>query len=238
MKVAVLTTETTHHAYFVKELKKACSNVVAFCEIETPSFPFKTYHSFEDEREDFELSRWFNSELVKVSDLVETFMVSNMNEASSIQKLKSENADVVIVFGTGKLNSNVIKNSPKNLFNLHGGDPERYRGLDTHLWSIYHRDFPALITTLHKLDENLDTGDLILQSTLPLYPDMPLIELRAVNTEVCVKLVQSALDMIKRHGDVVVRPQRVRGRYYSAMPAELKEVCKKYFSNYVSTQIS
>ena len=49
------------------------------------------------------------------------------------------------------------------IFNLHGGDPEKYRGLDSHYWSIYHNDFKSLITTLHKVRPILDTGEIVLQ---------------------------------------------------------------------------
>ena len=77
---------------------------------------------------------------------------------------------------------------PEKIFNLHGGDPQRYRGLDTHLWAIYHKDFGGLVTTLHILPK-LDDGDIVSMGTLPVSKDMPLYALRKVNTEVCVNLV-------------------------------------------------
>ena len=45
--------------------------------------------------------------------------------------------------------------------NLHGGDPEKYRGLDSHLWSIYHEDWASLVSTLHVVSKDLDAGDSI-----------------------------------------------------------------------------
>ena len=28
---------------------------------------------------------------------------------------------------------------------------QKYRGLDSHYWSIYHKDFESLVTTLHRV---------------------------------------------------------------------------------------
>ena len=52
MKIAVLTTETPHHTYFVKVLKEIFSDITVYCKTKnnTPH-PFKTEHSFEVKRD-------------------------------------------------------------------------------------------------------------------------------------------------------------------------------------------
>ena len=105
-----------------------------------------------------------------------------MNDASAIASLEKESVDIVIVFGTGVLKPPLIEICTQRIFNLHGADPENYRGLDTHLWAIYHKDFSGLITTLHHLDTGLDTGDIVLQSAIPIHQKIKLHELRAANT--------------------------------------------------------
>jgi hypothetical protein len=57
--------------------------------------------------------------------------------------------------------------------------------------------------------------------------------LRAVNTELCLKLAVSTIDMIDRYGDVVSKPQRCKGRYYSAMPKDLKSICMHKFEKFI-----
>ena len=126
----------------------------------------------------------------------------------------------------------LIEICSQRIFNLHWADPEKYRGLDTHLWAIYHKDFGGLITTLHHLDTGLDTGDIVLQGAIPLHHKMKLHELRAANTEVCVKLTISVIDMMNRFGEVTSRSQYNKGRYYTAMPSELKGICQKRFETY------
>ncbi len=140
--------------------------------------------------------------------------------------------DALVVFGTGRLGEAVIGLSPDAAVNLHGGDPEDYRGLDTHLWAIYHGDFPSLVTTLHRLAPTLDSGEIIQSLPLPLERGMALHELRRVNTEICLRLTLAALDDFKRRGRFVGRQQRRIGRYYSFMPAVLKPLCVERFARH------
>jgi methionyl-tRNA formyltransferase len=140
--------------------------------------------------------------------------------------------DATIVFGTGKLKAPVLSVQPERMFNLHGGDPQEYRGLDTHLWAIYHGDFSGLVTTLHRVAPALDDGDIVASAAVPLHRSMGLHELRAANTEVCLALTLAALTQLAEDGHVLSRRQSRAGRYYSFMPAILKDlVCAKFASH-------
>ena len=119
----------------------------------------------------------------------------------------------------------MIEIKSNKIFNLHGGDPERYRGLDSHLWSIYHNDFTALLTTLHRLVSKLDTGDIVAKCSIPITRNLPLYKLQAMNTEICIKLTLNLIDTFVKYGNIASRPQRKLGRYYSAMPKDLKTIC-------------
>lgn len=236
MKIAVLTTETPHHIYFVRELQNIFEGVTVFSETQNQMSIFETHHSFEGLRDEHEWNEWFSGRKTEFSEYVKLYSFSSMNEESAIKALKKENADVVFVFGTGLLKQGVIRACPNNLFNLHGGDPESYRGLDSHLWAIYHRDFSSLVTTLHRLDANFDTGDIVLQGQIPLTQGMGLHNLRAANTQLCVRLAIAAIDMCSRFGNVVSRQQRQVGRYYSFMPRQLKSICCKNFEKYIKSE--
>lgn len=102
------------------------------------------------------------------------------------------------------------------------------------MWAIYHRDFGALTTTLHRLNTEIDDGEIILQGTLPVSRGMRISAPRRHNTEVCVDLALGVLDMLARRGRVPSRSQRCRGRYYSFMPAPLKTICQERFENYTT----
>jgi len=233
LKTAILTTETLHHAYFAREIALACETV-AFCETHhaTPP-PFEIHHPFEEEREFYESTRWFGGHKSRVSDFIPTREVETMNDPAALTALRNERPDFVIVFGTGVLRSPVCEAFAGRIFNLHGGNPEEYRGLDTHLWAVYHRDFAGLVTSLHRVDAGLDTGDVVAKGALTLSRNMPLHALRAVNSELCVHLTREALEG-SATDSVTAEPQRRAGRYYSAMPAVLKEICVTRFKSHTA----
>ena len=234
IKIAILTTETAHHGYFVGLIKKSFERVVVFCEKQTTDkLPFETRHPFEDDREKYELEHWFEGQKIPIMKIAPTYQIQSVNDDRTIELLLREEVDIIITFGTSILKEKIIKIFSDRLFNLHGGDPEHYRGLDSHLWAIFHRDFSRLVTTLHRLDSGIDTGDIVMQGKIMLGSKTPIYAIRALNTEVCVRLVTSLIDSISRYGKVTSRPQYVKGRYYSSMPTVLKSVCVSRFNSHV-----
>jgi methionyl-tRNA formyltransferase len=232
MKTVVLTTETLHHAHFVKCLTDVFPVESVFVETAQLQPPFETHHSFEDLRDKYEAEECFNGRQPCLSEFAENKEFSSVNDPKAVSMLSDLMPDVVVVFGTCKLGAEVIATCPGGMINLHGGDPERYRGLDSHFWAIYHDDFSGLVTTLHRVNERLDDGDIVLQTSLEISHEMGLHMVRLVNTEACLKMTVSALDMYKRFGSFITRKQQRKGRYYSFMPKELKDICRDKFEKY------
>lgn len=179
MNVALLTTETSHHLFFAAEV--AARHQLALVVVETGALvpPFETRHPFEDERDAYERENLLGNSPPRFEEFARTVEVESVDAADSL--LRDAHADVALVFGTRRLAPTTIAAAAPCCLNLHGGDPERYRGLDTHLWAIYHRDFANLVTTLHRVDPGLDTGDIVLESAVPLASGMRLHEFRAAN---------------------------------------------------------
>lgn len=232
MKVALLTTDTTHHRYYAWKLAEEFPLASIVVETRPLEPPFETFHPFESRRDEYEREVLLDGFGGTLADLAPLHAVENVNEAATL--LRATPADVVFVFGTGLLLPETI-GAARACLNLHGGDPEEYRGLDTHLWTVYHADFPALVTTLHHVSEELDRGDVAYREPVPLRRDMPLHELRARNTELCVELSLRALRELAATGSVPRRAQTRRGRYYSFMPAALKDRCVTQFERYTAT---
>jgi methionyl-tRNA formyltransferase len=228
VRIDVLTTETPHHAYFVRRLAQAGVLGQVWLEQSAARAPFPIAHPFEEERDAYELAALLDGD----ERPIEGRAVETVNDPEVAGALSG---DLVVAFGTGLIRPRLIAAvAPGRLLNLHGGNPEEYRGLDTHLWAIYHRDFANLITTLHHVDPGLDTGAIVGQAQIVLRPGAALHELRARNTELCVALVLAAARTLETVGELLSRPQVRRGRYYSFMPAVLKEVCVARFAEHVA----
>jgi len=233
--LAVLTTETTHHAYFVREMAAHARNLTVFLEERRLEPPYKCSHPYEQYRERHEAERWFAGRKPAISTLAETRSFDRLNDPAAVRAVKGTMADVIIVFGTSRLKPAMIDAAgPRRILNLHGGDPETYRGLDTQIWAIWHRDYGGLVTTLHHLASELDAGDIVSQGSIQIHHNMRLHELRAANSEVCVNLARRAIEDFAVDGVFSGRPLRSMGRYYSFMPAVLKAVCVQRFERYTS----
>lgn len=236
MKVAILTTETTHHSYFVRRIAEAYSELRVFVEQIKPFISVPEPDLFHPLVENFERTLWFDGQSPKISSFAPTQSFESLNSNEAIGNIREFAPDTVIAFGTGILSNIMIDTCSPHFFNLHGGDPELYRGLDSHLWSIYHGDFTSLITTLHFVSSEVDTGKIVLQGQLPLSNCEALYQLRSVNTEVCIQLTLSLLCLLDRIGTILSRPQRSKGRYYSSMPGSLKQTCVRKFERYILGQ--
>jgi len=229
MKVVVLTTESLHHAFFVREIGMRYPLASVLLETAHSHPPFETRHEFEAVRDEYEKEVWFNNKHSRIEDFATTHNYPKINASGCVSFLKALAPDVVLVFGTSKLSEEVIAACPQGILNLHGGNPEEYRGLDSHLWAIYHGDFDNLVTTLHRVNPTLDDGDIVSMARLPIHHGMELYELRRWNTEICVRLAVQALDSFSQYGNVLSRPQNRKGRYYSSFPAALKHLCVQKF---------
>ena len=238
MKIAILTTETTHHAFFVSQVASSYRDVRVFIEKKRGSKFCTQASSFDDAVVEFERNHWFKGKSPLISDFAQVSFLESLNSREAANALREFAPAVTLIFGTGILSRLILESCSPNIFNLHGGDPEMYRGLDSHLWSVYHEDFASLITTLHVASSTVDTGRIVLQGELSLGGCTSLHQLRAINTDVCVQLSLSLFYLLDRFGSVCSRPQRSEGRYYSAMPEALKEVCVKKFKRHLLGQVT
>jgi len=234
MRLLVLTTETLHHAQFVRALVGPEIDVLAMVETKPVSRPYETSHPFEAARDDFERGIWFAGRDARIADYAATETFPDINQTEAVDRLRAFSPDLIVSFGTGLLREKVIAAGGDRLLNLHGGDPERYRGLDTHLWAIWHKDFGALVTCLHRVSPGLDEGDIVTMSPVRVSPGMELHQLRAANTNVCVDLTLATIAQLRCNRQPLSHPQRGSGRYYGAMPTALKGVCVRRFERYTS----
>jgi methionyl-tRNA formyltransferase len=233
LKTVLLTTETSHHLYYLWKLSELGPIDALFLETHSLTASFETAHPFEKARQQYEKDTALKDAPICIMGSLPVYQYSSLNNSDCIERLKALSPDVMIIFGTGKVCPEIISIPRKACLNLHGGAPEFYRGLDTHLWSIYHDDFQNLITTLHFVEPDLDTGRIVFQQQLPITKDTSLEKLRIVSTEVCVKMSALAINGLNQNGYLPSRQQFQAGRYYSFMPKDLKDICVRKYNRYL-----
>lgn len=229
MRTVLLTTDTPHHRWFADAVRARHPWAGILVETEPARFPFETAHPFEEARDRHEREILLGGRAAAFGDAAPTSSFPRMSDPAALASLRKLRPDVVVAFGTRRLGPEAIAVPRLAALNLHGGDPEGYRGLDSHLWAVYHDDASALVTALHHMDADLDTGDIVAIRPVPVPAKTPIHELRALNTRVCVDLVTEAFDAYAAGREPPRRRQATRGRYYSAMPTVLKDVVARKF---------
>jgi len=234
MQVVLLTTATPHHLYYAWQMRQANALSAIVVETEGVRFSFSTEHPYEQERDRYEHEALLLEAPKSLDEVAPVLRCTNVNTPPALDELRLLRPDVLMIFGAGRVSREVTSIPTTACLNLHGGNPEAYRGLDSHLWAIYHRDFSNLISTLHFVAPELDSGEIVFSAGLPILPGTGLYQLRAINTRVCVDLSLLAVRALKDGLPLPSRPQHARGRYYSAMPTVLKEDCLAKFAHYTA----
>lgn len=235
LNILVLTTETPHHVHFVRQLVEAGHHVGALREQQV----FGTDDDVEGReatRQDYERYRWFGNNLPTLNDICPTYPAPSVNSIEALTVLRKATCDVAIAFGTGWIRDDALQLLPHERWNLHGGDPQKYRGLDSHLWALYHNDHGAVITTVHTLARELDSGEIIAGSRIDVASAPELHMLRAASTDLAVRLTIGGLAYLEAIGNVARMPQVTAGRYYSALPSTLWDRCARNYALLVKSR--
>jgi methionyl-tRNA formyltransferase len=235
MRIALLTTGAARRRYFVKKLGEWFPIERVLIETRNPQASIPINHPSDEARKTRERTYWYNGMPPSFSDIAETQSYESLNDPNALSALREIKPDVILVYGTGKLGDDILDICPNTCLNFHNGDPERYRGLDCHLWPLYHRDFDALQMTLHKIKASLDTGDIVDRRPVPLYENMPLADLRRAACEISIEMAIDALYRFEKTGKFKATAQRQKGRYYSYMPAVLKDICIRNFERHTAS---
>lgn len=234
MRVVILTTNSIRRRFLVREVRKFASVERVFVETRESRAPFETDHPFEARSKPHEITAWFNGAAPTFSDLADVEYFQSLNDATAVAAIRAAHPDMIIVFGTGKLSPEIISIRPQGCVNLHGGNPEEYRGLDAPLWAIYHGDYKALMTTVQVLATELDCGDIVAHRATRITHGMGLHELRSAGTDAAILALREAIEGFTTNGSIIGRRMRQQGRYYSHMPKALKEICLKRFERHTA----
>lgn len=222
--IVLLTTKTSHHFHFINEISKI-SNLFIIFENKILRSDFIIKSVYEKKQFLYEKKRWFDNKQIKIKKQLKFLNTNNINSIKAINFINFHNPDIIFSFGISRLRKDFLNKTNRKIYNFHGGDTSFYRGLDSHLWSLYHNDIRGLKNTLHEVDDKLDTGRIIFKEKLNLIKTKKLFQLRSINTELCIKLAKKFINLKK----IKKIKQQKKGRYYSFMPAVLKNLIEQKY---------
>lgn len=141
--------------------------------------------------------------------------VASFHSEASIDRMRAADADLGVVLGTNILKESVFNIPRLGSINLHQGLAPYYRGCPSVFWELFN-DEREIGLTAHIVGSKVDTGDIILQRTVPLEYDYSyrldyerfISDYREKLVIPCANLVAEAVEAIAE-GTAVLRPQDI-----------------------------
>lgn len=143
------------------------------------------------------------------------YQPKRVREAECVEYLRGYQPDIIIVVAFGQIISKEILDLPRyGCVNVHASLLPKYRGAAPIQWAVINGDAVTGVTTM-RMDEGVDTGDMILKEEVVLAPDETggsLFErLSAVGAKLCVKTMEAI-----ENGTAVYTPQGEEGVSHTA----------------------
>ncbi len=101
---------------------------------------------------------------------IEVFNVENYHHKTALELMRNAKADLGVIYGTNIIKENVFSIPKLGSINLHQGLAPYYRGGPPVFWELFN-DEKEVGLTVHFVASKVDTGDIILQKTVPLEYD-------------------------------------------------------------------
>ena len=141
------------------------------------------------------------------------------NNISFIENLKSFNSDVFVVIAYGKILSREILTIPRyGCWNAHASLLPRWRGAAPIHWSLLKGDSFTGVGII-KMDEGLDTGDLLLEEKVGIKESDNLHTLSQKLSILSSNLIYKSLEIIEK------KPKAIKSKL---SPQKLKDIEVKY----------
>jgi methionyl-tRNA formyltransferase len=134
MKMILLTTESIHHRYFAAQVHRHFLFQSIFVETRRVTPPFETYHPIDDLQDQYERETLLPSCQRSYTDIAETYFFPDLDEDACIKKAQQMKPDLILIIGTRKVSDEIINAPSVACLNLHGANPEEYKGFESYLW--------------------------------------------------------------------------------------------------------
>lgn len=147
--------------------------------------------------------------LVSQREHIPLLQPTKMKDPAFLDALRGWQPDLIAVAAFGRILPAVILQLPRSgCINVHGSLLPKYRGAGPIQWAIINGENETGISTMF-MDEGMDTGDILLQKSLPIRPDDTAGSLSARLAELGGRLLIDTIVQLQA-GTLVRQPQDSR----------------------------
>jgi len=125
--------------------------------------------------------------------------IDNINSQFALKLITEDSPDLIVSISASQIFSKkIIETARYATINVHNAPLPKYQGLMPSFWILYHNE-PETATTVHIMDEKIDSGDIILQKKVPISKDETLDSLIKKTKLLTVDALLAAFDLFKKY---------------------------------------
>lgn len=180
---------------------------------------------------DSKIKLWRGLPLIRKYDELcnRVYNCSDPNNRQTVMELVNLKPDFILLAESGIIKDSVIKIPTQGILNSHPGILPRYRGIDVVYWALFNDDFENIGSTVHLVNEGIDTGPIVYKRKYNFTGKEDLNTLENYIYEACLDLFIYTLRNFKS-----IKPidQDLKGgKQYYKMPMKVKKELKKKLIN-------
>lgn len=140
---------------------------------------------------------------------------ADINAPSFLEEWHNKNIDVIVSIAAPVVFKKALLDLPGwGCLNIHHAPLPRYRGMMPNFWQMFHGEKSAAIT-IHRMNEKLDEGDILLQRGVPFAQGESLDELIRRTKKQAAHYMLEALQMIVENKAQYTQQPCEKGSYFS-----------------------
>jgi methionyl-tRNA formyltransferase len=177
-----------------------------------------------------------DKEQINYTDFATKMIYTNgTNSLETETKLKELNPDVLILAQTGIVRKNILSIPRLGTLNSHPAILPYYRGIDCHQWAILHNDYSKIGSTVHWVNEGVDTGNIISTKQYTITKTESIKDLEKNLYSLCIVNMQEVLLRLSV-GDQMIgaKQKREDGKQFYKMSLKLERQVKIKLSKFQS----
>lgn len=123
--------------------------------------------------------------------------VDDVNEEIVLRTINKFRPKYIFIFGTGIVKQKFLDKMNNKIFNIHTGILPFYRNVHSDFWALYKKDFNNIGVSVIVVDRGIDTGAIVLKSSVNYKKSDSLVDVKIKNLKMSVDLV-SKITLLKK----------------------------------------
>ena len=166
---------------------------------------------------------------IKERSNLQYHIFNSLHEKKTLEKIKSFNPDLGIALSAPILKEPLFTIPLVGTINLHKGKIPFYRGMPPAFWELWNNE-KEVGCTIHKVAAGLDTGDVLIESTIPISKYSTVKGMQLALDEMGISMMIQAINLLA-DGNPIWKKQEDGGKTYRKPTLKQQTILNKRLAN-------